>query len=311
MHQLRARRARHGLLSGLRVRDPGDVAGVAARAPAVAAGGRRRSPRDYTVPGCPADVVPAACADMGCRGRGGGRGVGRVVDGAHQGAGALCLPAQLRQAADREAESRRIPDSPLSTATFSVSYPAEGSAYRDTGPIPRRDGRTCSSVTAATLQLFREPAAGRSPKDIAASLVRRTFPDVDDRLQIPNAMVGYQPGYGEAADCWPQGAHSSFCADAGDRDGGGEERPGAGGVRGRSLSPVRAGLRPGATVRSRTSRSPRTWANTSTASRGAGDPPRYADYRLAARPVVDPGHVHPAGAVDEHPTDSPAVHGTR
>src|ERR1700730_9748452 len=23
-------------------------------------------------------------------------------------------------------------------------------------------------------------------------------------------MVGYQPGYGEAADCWPQGANSSY-----------------------------------------------------------------------------------------------------
>ena len=28
--------------------------------------------------------------------------------------------------------------------------------------------------------------------------------------KIPNAMVGYQPGYGEAADCWPQGANSSY-----------------------------------------------------------------------------------------------------
>jgi hypothetical protein len=23
-------------------------------------------------------------------------------------------------------------------------------------------------------------------------------------------MVGYQPGYGEAADCWPQGSNSSY-----------------------------------------------------------------------------------------------------
>ena len=23
-------------------------------------------------------------------------------------------------------------------------------------------------------------------------------------------MVGYQPGYGEIADCWPQGANSSY-----------------------------------------------------------------------------------------------------
>ena len=61
-----------------------------------------------------------------------------------------------------------------------------------------------------TLQLFSEPAAGRSPKDIAAGLVRKTFPDARTAYQIPNAMVGYQPGYGEAADCWPQGANASY-----------------------------------------------------------------------------------------------------
>ena len=27
---------------------------------------------------------------------------------------------------------------------------------------------------------------------------------------IPNAMVGYHAGYGEAADCWPQGSNSSY-----------------------------------------------------------------------------------------------------
>ena len=41
-------------------------------------------------------------------------------------------------------------------------------------------------------------------------MISRTFPDARTAYKIPNAMVGYQPGYGEAADCWPQGANSSY-----------------------------------------------------------------------------------------------------
>ena len=92
---------------------------------------------------------------------------------------------------------------------FSVSYPAEGSAYRiTTAP----NGVTADFVggDGGTLQLFGEPARGRSPEEIAKSLVERTFPDTRVAYEIPNAMVGYQPGYGEVADCWPQGANSSY-----------------------------------------------------------------------------------------------------
>ena len=41
-------------------------------------------------------------------------------------------------------------------------------------------------------------------------MIKPTFPDARTAYEIPNAMVGYQPGYGEAADCWPQGANSSY-----------------------------------------------------------------------------------------------------
>jgi hypothetical protein len=92
--------------------------------------------------------------------------------------------------------------------TFSVAYPGS-TAYRVT--------TTATGVTAdflagdgGTLQLFSEPAAGRSPQEIAKALVNRTFPDTRVAYEIPNAMVGYQPGYGEVADCWPQGSNSSY-----------------------------------------------------------------------------------------------------
>lgn len=92
---------------------------------------------------------------------------------------------------------------------FSVSYPAPGTAYRIT---TKPNGVTAEFVggDGGTLQLFSEPANNRSPRDIAKALVGATFPDTRTAYEIPNAMVGYQSGYGEVADCWPQGANSSY-----------------------------------------------------------------------------------------------------
>ena len=56
------------------------------------------------------------------------------------------------------------------------------------------------------MQLFSEPAAGRSARDVATATVKKAYPDAKFAYEIPNAMVGYQPGYGEVADDWPQGA---------------------------------------------------------------------------------------------------------
>jgi hypothetical protein len=92
---------------------------------------------------------------------------------------------------------------------FSVSYPAEGSAYKITTK-PNGVTADLQAGDGGTLQLFSEPAANRSPQEIAKTLVKKTFPDARTAYEIPNTMVGYQPGYGEAADCWPQGANSSY-----------------------------------------------------------------------------------------------------
>ena len=93
--------------------------------------------------------------------------------------------------------------------TFSVSYPAAGAAYKVT---TKPNGVTADLLAGdgGTLQLFSEPATNRSPEQIAKSLISQTFPDARTAYKIPNAMIGYQPGYGEAADCWPQGANSSY-----------------------------------------------------------------------------------------------------
>jgi hypothetical protein len=93
--------------------------------------------------------------------------------------------------------------------SFSVAYPSPGSAYTVT--------TTSAGVTATytggdggVLQLFSEPAKGRSAQDIVRALVKRTHPDARVAYEIPNAMVGYQAGYGELVDDWPQGGASSY-----------------------------------------------------------------------------------------------------
>ena len=92
---------------------------------------------------------------------------------------------------------------------FSVSYPGEGSAYKVT---TQADGITAEFVggEGGTMRLFSVPAGGRSPQQIAKDLVARTFPDARTAYEIPNAMVGYQPGYGEAVDYWPQGSTGKY-----------------------------------------------------------------------------------------------------
>lgn len=92
---------------------------------------------------------------------------------------------------------------------FSVAYPAEGSAYQIT-TAPNSVTANLQAGDGGTMRLFSEPAAGRSPRDIAIALVNKTFPDTKTAYEIPNAMVGYQPGFGMVADCWPQGATASY-----------------------------------------------------------------------------------------------------
>ena len=92
---------------------------------------------------------------------------------------------------------------------FSVSYPAPGSAYEIT---TFDNGVTAKFVGGDTgvMQLFSEPANGRTARDIVESLLKKRFPDATVSYEIPNAMVGYEPGFGVFADDWPQNPSSSY-----------------------------------------------------------------------------------------------------
>jgi hypothetical protein len=93
--------------------------------------------------------------------------------------------------------------------SFSVAHPPADQRHRIT---VQDDGVTADLLEGdgGTLRLFSVPAAGRTPKQIADDLVRETFPDTKTAYEIRNAMVGYQPGYGLVADCWPQAMTANY-----------------------------------------------------------------------------------------------------
>jgi hypothetical protein len=92
---------------------------------------------------------------------------------------------------------------------FSVSYPGEGTAYKAT-VNPSGVVLDFLGGDTGTLQLFGEPAGNRTPEQIADALIKQTYPDATIAYQIPNAMVGYQPGYGQVADVYPQDSTGSY-----------------------------------------------------------------------------------------------------
>lgn len=95
---------------------------------------------------------------------------------------------------------------------FSVAYPGEGSAYEVTLDPPGINGVQMKYVAGdtGTVTLFGEKAEERSPKDIAHQLLRAKFPDATIDYEIPNASVGYQPGYGLVADVYPRDTSSGY-----------------------------------------------------------------------------------------------------
>lgn len=123
-------------------------------------------------------------------------------------------PARYRCPPDcgRPPTSDPVATNPRFTApdgAFSVNYPASGAAYRIT---TADDGVTADFLAGdgGTMQLIGKPAGGRTPKDIATALVEDTYPDADLDYEIPNAMVGYQSGYGMVLDSWPQNVTGDY-----------------------------------------------------------------------------------------------------
>lgn len=58
----------------------------------------------------------------------------------------------------------------------------------------------------STAWLFGQPAENATPRQIAQDLIQSNWPGATLAYEIPNAMVGYQPGYGEIDDYSPVGS---------------------------------------------------------------------------------------------------------
>jgi len=92
---------------------------------------------------------------------------------------------------------------------FSFSYPGAGTAYEAT---VNEDGVVLDFVAGdtGTLVLFGEPARNRTPQHITDDLIEENYPDATVDYEIPNASVGYQPGYGVVADEYPQDSTGTY-----------------------------------------------------------------------------------------------------
>ena len=86
---------------------------------------------------------------------------------------------------------------------FSVSYPAPESAYTVTKD-PTGITADWNGGDGGTLRLFSEPARGRDARQVAKDLLRAKFPDSVTAYELPNAILGYQPGYGEVPTTGPR-----------------------------------------------------------------------------------------------------------
>ena len=93
--------------------------------------------------------------------------------------------------------------------SFSFSYPGPGTAYEAT---VNEDGVVLNFVAGdtGTLVLFGEPARNRTPQQITEDLIQENYPDAEVDYEIPNASVGYQPGYGVVADEYPQDSTGTY-----------------------------------------------------------------------------------------------------
>ena len=92
---------------------------------------------------------------------------------------------------------------------FSVQYPSPGSLYKAT-IYPDWVALEYVGGDTGTLDLWGEPADKRTPKQVVDKMILDYYPDATLDYEIPNAMVGYQPGYGAVFDQYPQDSSGQF-----------------------------------------------------------------------------------------------------
>ena len=92
--------------------------------------------------------------------------------------------------------------------SFSVAYPSPGTAY----DVTLEDDGVSATFTAGdggTMELFSEPAGGRTAEQVVDDLTKAKQPDATVAYVLPNATVGFQLGYGVVLDVYPKSADST------------------------------------------------------------------------------------------------------
>ena len=92
---------------------------------------------------------------------------------------------------------------------FSVQYPSPGSLYK---PTLYEDWVALEYLGSDTgvLDLWGEPAGKRTARQVVEKMIADYYPDATLDYEIPNAMVGYEPGYGAVFDDYPQDTSGVF-----------------------------------------------------------------------------------------------------
>jgi hypothetical protein len=60
------------------------------------------------------------------------------------------------------------------------------------------------------IRLFETPAHNRTPMQVVTEYIGKQYPKVQSDYEIPNAMVGYEPGYGEVDDFIPDNPYATY-----------------------------------------------------------------------------------------------------
>ena len=92
---------------------------------------------------------------------------------------------------------------------FSVQYPGPGSLYKAT-LYPDWIELEYVGGDTGLLDLWGESADKRTAKQVIDKMIADYYPDATLDYEIPNAMVGYEPGYGAVFDDYPQDSSGEF-----------------------------------------------------------------------------------------------------
>lgn len=102
-----------------------------------------------------------------------------------------------------------LPRFEAANAEFSVAYPPPGGNYEVT-TAPNGVTARATSGDGGVLRLFSEPAGGRVAQQVVNQYLAKRYPGASVAYELPNAMVGYQYGYGAVLNFQAPGLSTQY-----------------------------------------------------------------------------------------------------